>query len=339
MIPCTVSGTSTSVRSSRQEPPSRRKRPRSRSMRMYSSAKSGIAVGTPQERLLHLRGQNRLREVLRDQTRGVVVRERRERQSHGVRLAAAPPRAPHEQLRPRAAEDEQRHSGGAVDETVDEVEEPVVGPVQVLEHEDGRALLAERLEEAPPGGERLAAAVSSDAELGAEPDERPQVGRDPVCLRRDVEEGRDRLGELPLRLVGSVRLENAGLRLCHLAQRPVADPIAVGEAAALTPDDDVRVLVDDREQLGHDPALADPGDADERDELGRPRHVVPASGLRAEPRLLARGRRAKQAAPARRRFRIASEAQSPATPGPARSSPWPRTRPPSRTRSRAPVAR
>ena len=72
-----------------------------------------------------------------------------------VRLAAAPAGPPLEQLRAGGADDQQRHRARAVGEQVDEVEQRVVGPVHVLEHEDGRAVLRQRLEEAPPGRERL----------------------------------------------------------------------------------------------------------------------------------------------------------------------------------------
>ena len=58
---------------------------------------------------------------------------------------------------------------------VDEVEQVVVRPVQVLDDEDDRTLLGQLLEELAPGGECLCPTVA-DAELGrAEADERPQV--------------------------------------------------------------------------------------------------------------------------------------------------------------------
>jgi len=44
---------------------------------------------------------------------------------------------------------------------VDEVEQAVVGPVDILEEEDQRALLCQRLEQRPPGGEVLRAPVAS----------------------------------------------------------------------------------------------------------------------------------------------------------------------------------
>jgi hypothetical protein len=58
---------------------------------------------------------------------------------------------------------------------VDEVEQVVVCPVQVLEDEHERALVGETLEEAAPRGEGLAACVSLRLRTAAEADERTQV--------------------------------------------------------------------------------------------------------------------------------------------------------------------
>ena len=66
-----------------------------------------------------------------------------------------------------------------------------------------------------------------------------------------------------------VALEDAGLRLDDLGERPERDAVSVGEAAALAPGDELRVGVDDARELVHEPALAHPRDGDERDELRR----------------------------------------------------------------------
>src|SRR5689334_18183363 len=79
-----------------------------------------------------------------------------------------------------------------------------------------------------------------------------------VCARR---------GELLLCGLGVVALEDAGLRLHDLAERPYAPALAVRERAALPPPVDVGIRVERREELGDEAALADPGDADERHQL------------------------------------------------------------------------
>ena len=99
-------------------------------------------------------------------------------------LPSAPPRPPLEQLRTRSPDDEQRRVVHPVDEVVDEVEQVVVGPVQVLEDEHEGPALGERLEEAAPGRERLVAAVPARVALPREPDERAQVALDPARARR-----------------------------------------------------------------------------------------------------------------------------------------------------------
>ena len=71
-----------------------------------------------------------------DEARRVVVRERRERDRRRVRLPSAPARTAREELGPRGADDEHRHSGRPVDQVVDEVEQAVVRPVQILEDEN-----------------------------------------------------------------------------------------------------------------------------------------------------------------------------------------------------------
>ena len=58
---------------------------------------------------------------------------------------------------------------------------------------------------------------------------------EPVRLGRILDD-RGRMAELRGRLFGGVGLEDPGLRLDHLAERPVGDALAVGEASALAPE-------------------------------------------------------------------------------------------------------
>src|SRR6266498_5969482 len=64
-----------------------------------------------------------------------------------------------------------------------------------------------------------------------------------------------------------VAVEDARLRLDHLAERPVGDALSVGQTAALAPVDEVWVSLDVGEELGNEPGLSDPRHADERHEL------------------------------------------------------------------------
>ena len=66
-----------------------------------------------------------------------------------------------------------------------------------------------------------------------------------------------------------VALEDAGLRLDDLGERPERNPIAVRERASLPPRDEVSGRVDSAKELEDNSALADSGHADECDELRR----------------------------------------------------------------------
>ena len=68
---------------------------------------------------------------------------------------------------------------------------------------------------------------------------------------------------------GGVVLADPRLRLDDLPERPERDPVAVGQAAAVPPGDDLLVLGRGLAQLDHEPALPDPGHADEGHELRR----------------------------------------------------------------------
>ena len=148
----------------------------------------------------------------------------------------------------------------------------VVGPVQVLEDEDERPFVRQALEEAAPGGERLVTGVAGGLRTGGKPDERPEVRLDPGVG--------DGVRELAGRLCLVVAVEDSGLRLDHLAERPEGDALSVRQTAPVPPGDQVRVALDRAVQLEDEPALPDPGHTDERDELRR------ALAQRARERIL-----------------------------------------------------
>src|SRR4029079_12480551 len=75
--------------------------------------------------------------------------------------------------------------------------------------------------------------------------------------------------ELRRHLVVVVRLEDAGLRLHHLPERPVADSLAVRQRASLPPVRQLATALDRLEELADETALADACNADQRHELGR----------------------------------------------------------------------
>src|SRR5205823_6125165 len=193
--------------------------------------------------------------------------ERRQRDRRRVPLAASPTRAPVEQLGSRRAENEERCVLDPVGKLVDQVEQLVAGPVQVLEDEDERALLCERLEKTSPRGERLLPGAAHRS-VASEADERAELPFDPRPLGF-LEVLRDRLAQLPLDVLRRVVLEDPCLRFHHLAERPERGALAVRERAPVPPEDDLVERVDVCEELCDEPALADAGDADERHLLRR----------------------------------------------------------------------
>ena len=221
-----------------------------------------------QERGLGLGRKDRPLEQGRQEARGLVVVERRERECERVRLPSAPARAAREQLRPSSADHENRNPAGPIHEVVDEVEQALVGPVQVFEDEDERPLLGECLEEAPPRCKSLGPMVALELLLALEPDQRSQVPLDPVGLRL-VDELAHAPCQLARRLFGRVRLEHACLRLHHLAERPEGDAFAVRQRPALTPARQLGFVLDHLRELVDEAALADSRDADEGDQLRR----------------------------------------------------------------------
>ena len=190
-----------------------------------------------QQRLLRLGREHRLLEQRGDELRGLRVAQRSEVDPLRVASVGAEGRMLLVQLRPRRAQEQQRHALGPVGQVLEKGEQRRVGPVQILEHEHRRALGREALAEAPPGRKRLLLR----GRLRRRPDQRRQAGQQPGPVRVAL---RNRLLELRRRLRGRVRFEDAALGLDDLPQRPERDPVPVGQAAALPPPDQARPVVD-----------------------------------------------------------------------------------------------
>ena len=140
----------------------------------------------------------------------------------------APTRAVLEELRPRQRHDVDGLPDGPLEQVVDEVQQPRVGPVQVLEDEDRRALLATRSKNV-----RHAAKSSSRPRAAASPipSRLSRRGLDPAPLGLVGDVLRERRGD-PLAGRGRVvALGQPGTAAHHLAQRPEGDALAVGRAS------------------------------------------------------------------------------------------------------------
>ena len=184
---------------------------------------------------------------------------RHSRSDQAGRLLAAERLQPHrhrpggpalEQLRAGDADDQQRSAAGEQHDMLDQVEERLLAPLDVVEDKDERRLLLEQLAERP--GDLL---------------------RRRPCLRLPQERTDRRRG-------GRIRGGRVEL-LEHLHHRPVGDPCPVGQAAAAN---DRRL--DHRQRLGRQPRLAETRVSDDRDQLAASLRQRPRAGL-AQQRQLA----------------------------------------------------
>ena len=113
-------------------------------------------------------------------------------QGDAVHLAGGRERGvPLEQLGARRRDEQERDVGDVRGDVLDEGEQRVVGPVQVLDHEDGGVARGDVLEEAQPGGEVLVAVgrgclePEQGAQALAEPLAVLALGQDVLELRLD----------------------------------------------------------------------------------------------------------------------------------------------------------
>ena len=178
-----------------------------------------------------------LRHGRSDQAGRVLSTERLQPHRH------RPGRAALEQLRARDADHQQRSTAREQHDMLDQVEERLLTPLNVVKQKDERRLLLEQLAEGP--GDLL---------------------RRRRRLRLPQQRADRRRG-------GRIGRQRAQL-LQHLHHRPVGDPRPVGQAAAA----DDRCL-DHRQRLGRQPRLAETRVSDDRHQLAAPLRQRPRPGL------------------------------------------------------------
>ena len=146
---------------------------------------------------------------------------------------------------------------------IDEVEEPGVGVMEVLEDHDNGGGRSEALEERPPCGEQL---LRGDPGLEAEKGE--EGGFDPAAFLGIGDVRRQGLGDPRPGRPLVIRLEQPDSATDHLAQGPETDPVAVGGRASVVPPHSIRQPIDVLEELPGETGLADAGGADDRHQPG-----------------------------------------------------------------------
>ncbi len=218
-----------------------------------------VAARPLEDRTAHRTGHGLVQEAFHELAR-LVLRQRRQVDRVRVPHAGAPRRVGLEQLRTGRAEEQQRHAVGPLREVRQEIEHRRIGPVEVLDDDDRRSVGRDPLDETAPREERL---VARGGVAGVDADERQEARLEPGTV---LACGQDSL-QLLRGSVRGVGLEDPRVRLHDLAERPERDSVAVREAPSLPPMDHLRPVVDVPEQLGAQPALSDPGLADERHEL------------------------------------------------------------------------
>ncbi len=178
-------------------------------------------------------------EQRRHQLARVVGRERVEEELGGVAPPAAPARAPLEQLVARQAEQHQRRAH-PLREVLDRVEHAVVGPVDVLEGQHQRPPLGADASITERSAEKNASRIrsGSPASAGACSAGTSRPSERPICAawrsggssrqharRRSAQSLAQASSELSESTMSASRAH-------HLAERPVDDARAVGQAAA-----------------------------------------------------------------------------------------------------------
>ena len=189
------------------------------------------------------------RDELLEHAGGLRRRQGPEPERRRIALATAPGGPAVEQLRAPGSENEERPPHVA-DEAVDQVEQRLLGPVQILDEDDRRPVgdeLAEKLDprlvQAVPHGERVESAHRLQPERQSE-------------TLAGAEQAPNRLGRCVL-LDAEVLLED-------LPERPVRDPSAIRYAAACQAERFGQLGGEHGPELAHEARLANPGIAHDR---------------------------------------------------------------------------
>ncbi len=210
------------------------------------------------------------------------LRQRLQAEGHEVAPTRAPGGPVLEQVRPCDRDDEDRDAPAPLREVVDEVERPGIGPVEILEHERGRPLRGDPLEEGPPGAEQL---LAGDRARGIHAEQREERRLDPATLGLVGHPALDRGGDLRPGRGLVVRLHEPRAAPDHLAQGPERDALAVRGRPAGVPVDRLHEAVDVVRQLPDEPRLARARGADDRDDPCPPLPAGRVQEVLEEPEL------------------------------------------------------
>ena len=234
----------------------------------------------------------------RDERLRLVARQCVQRDRRRVRAAGPPSRPQLQELGPGDAEKEQRRILGALGETLDDLEDRRLGPLEIVDDDHGGR---------PRDGGQVLSGAPADlpAELRRhdfghrvlrphQAEHRREAGANGRSL--GTEHRTDARVELPKRAIAIVRGGDARVLSHDLHERPIGDPGAVGQAAAAQYVCAVRTG-DAGERLSDEPRLADARVAHDREDVSpavvadalerfkeHPQLALPADELRAHRR-------------------------------------------------------
>ena len=258
-----------------------------------------------EQQVLDVLGKGRPVEQRRHQPGSLVLRQGMELDPSGVAGDGGPAGVALGELGTGGADEQHREPVRVLHEVPDEREHRLVGPVDVLEHEHGRTGRGDGLEEPPPRGEQLLPLCGRG---GLYADQGSQPLLQPLPVRLGFRDRRVELGDGFLRRVG---LQDPGLSLHDLAERPERDPLSVRQAPAQPPRDAIGQGLDMPRELGDQAALPDPRLAHHRGQLHRGVPPGPGEGF-----------------PQGRHFRLPTDQRGAVRPGQPGGEPSPGRRPP-----------
>ena len=214
-----------------------------------------VPLGLLEQRAALGRRQLAIGEQRVEQFLALLGRQRLELDRRRAQAAAAPAGADVEQLGPREADDQQGCVLDPLGEVLDQLEQRLLGPVNVLEDEDQRLCIGQLRRPLAGGpGDLFLAPLGLDPLEHAD-GEREQVGDGVVAAAG---------AQLRDGLLDGIVVRDPGSHFDHLRDRPVRDAFTVRERAA-TED---RGALDAGDELPRQPALADPRLRVDREQMG-----------------------------------------------------------------------
>jgi hypothetical protein len=156
-----------------------------------------------------------------------------------------------------------------LEKPLDEVQERVVGPMQILEHEHAWTAARHRFDERSPRRERLGLPITGELASALQAHQRAEMLFHP----RGIALVRDEFGDSVVKLVAArgtvVRVQHPRLRPNDLAESPESDALSVRQRPS-PPPRHARLVLHLPPELPDEAALSNPRDTDDGKQPTRP---------------------------------------------------------------------